>query len=234
MAWRSGQSYSADLRQWVLASVDKGTPVRLVPELFDVSISFIYKALGRRRATGETTARVQGNRQRLKLAAYHDVILAEVERQPDVTLAELRGWLVKTHGIEASIGLMHKTMTRLGLTLKNVRTGGGAEARRRRRAACRLAHRTERHERQAADLHRRNRRIDQDGPASWPLPARHAARYFAAARPLEDDDLRRRADKRRLHRTLRPRRRHRRRRFQSLDGTDAGAASPTWRHRGDG
>lgn len=123
MAWRTGQSYSADLRQRVLASVDRGRPVRLVAELFDVSVSFIYKALGRRRATGETTARAQGNRQRLKLAAYHEAILAEVERQPDVTLAELRGWLVGTHGIEASVGLMHKTMIRLGLTLKKSPAG---------------------------------------------------------------------------------------------------------------
>jgi transposase len=87
-------------------------------ERFGVSISFIYKALKRRRVSGETTARAQCNQQALKLAAHHEAIRAEVERQPDVTLAELRGWLVETHGVEASLGLMHNTLIRLGLTLK--------------------------------------------------------------------------------------------------------------------
>lgn len=118
MAWRSGQSYSADLRERVLASVDGGLPAKTAAERFDVSLSFIYKALKRRRLTGETTARRQCNQQELKLEAYHEAIRAEVQRRPDVTLEEVRAWLLKTHGIEASLGLMHNTLIRLGLTLK--------------------------------------------------------------------------------------------------------------------
>ena len=121
MAWRSGQSYSTDLRQRVLAAVDRGQPVPVVAQLFSVSVSFIYKALGRRRSTGETAARAQRNQQPLKLAAYHDAIRGEIERRPDATLEELRSWLVKTHHVTASLGLMHKTMARLGLTLKKSR-----------------------------------------------------------------------------------------------------------------
>lgn len=118
MAWRSGQSYSADLRERVLAAVDSGLASAVVAERLDVSLSFIYKALKRRRLTGETTARAQRNQQELKLAAQHDAIRGEVERRPDVTLEELRAWLVATHGIEASLGLMHNTLIRIGLTLK--------------------------------------------------------------------------------------------------------------------
>jgi transposase len=123
MAWRSGQSYSADLRERVLAAVGSGLPATAVAERFGVSLSFIYKALKRLRLTGESTARAQRNQQTLKLAAQHGVILAEVERRPDVTLHELRAWLVETHGVEASLGLMHNTLIRLGLTLKK-RPGG--------------------------------------------------------------------------------------------------------------
>ena len=72
MAWKSGQSYSADLRSRVLAAVDGGMPARTVAERFRVSVSYIYKALGRRRATGETEARPQRNHQKLKLAAHHE------------------------------------------------------------------------------------------------------------------------------------------------------------------
>jgi transposase len=123
MAWKSGQSYSADLRGRVLAAVDGGGSAKAVARLFRVSVSYIYKALARRRATGETEARPQRNRQTLKLADHHDAIAAEVARRPDVTLEELRAWLLATHEITASLGLMHRTLVRLGLTLKKSRAG---------------------------------------------------------------------------------------------------------------
>ena len=118
MAWRSGRSYSADLRERVLAAVDGGLPATAAAGQFGVSVSFIYKALKRRRLTGETVARAQRNQQELKLAAYHEAIQAEIVRRPDVTLDELRAWLVEAHGVEASLGLMHNTLIRLRLTLK--------------------------------------------------------------------------------------------------------------------
>jgi transposase len=123
MAWKSGQSYSGDLRSRVLAAIDGGGSAQATAQLFQVSVSYIYKALGRRAATGETEARPQRNRQTLKLALHHAAIGAEVVRQPDVTLDELRAWLLATHGITASLGLMHKTLARLGLTLKKSRGG---------------------------------------------------------------------------------------------------------------
>ena len=123
MAWKSGRCYSADLRSRVLAAVDGGLPARVVAERFRVSVSYIYKALGRRAATGEVEARAQRNHQELKLAAHHDAIMVEVAQRPDVTLNELRAWLLATHGVGASLGLMHRTLARLGLTLKKSRSG---------------------------------------------------------------------------------------------------------------
>jgi transposase len=127
MAWRSGQRYSADLRGRVLTAVDGGLPAKSAAERFGVSLSFIYKALKRRRVSGETTARAQRNQQELKLAGYHETIQAEVERRPDLTLEEVRAWLLATHGVEASLGLMHNTLIRLGLTLK--KSPGGRRSR---------------------------------------------------------------------------------------------------------
>ena len=118
MAWKSGQSYSSDLRTRVLAAIDGGCAAKSVARQFQVSVSYIYKALARRQATGETEARPQRNRQGLKLAAYHAAIAAEVARRPDVTLEELRAWLPESHQLTASLGLMHKTLARLGLTHK--------------------------------------------------------------------------------------------------------------------
>ena len=104
MAWKSGQSYSADLRSRVLAAIDGGLPARVAAGRFRVSVSYIYKALGRRAVTGETEARLQRNHQELKLAAHHAAIRAEVARRPDATLNELRAWLLATHGVAASLG----------------------------------------------------------------------------------------------------------------------------------
>ena len=123
MAWKSGQSYSTDLRSRVLTAIDGGNPAKVVSQLFQVSVSYIYKALARREATGETEARPQRNQQTLKLEHLHAVIAAEVASRPDVTLEELRAWLLATHQVKASLGLMHKTLARLGLTLKKSRGG---------------------------------------------------------------------------------------------------------------
>jgi transposase len=123
MAWKSGQSYSGDLRSRVLAAVDGGSPAKSVAQQFQVSVSYIYKALGRRAATGETEARGQRNQQALKLTGLHAAIAAEVALRSDVTLEELRTWLLEAHQVEASLGLMHKTLARLGLTRKKSRAG---------------------------------------------------------------------------------------------------------------
>src|ERR1043166_9071228 len=58
MAWRRGQSYiySEDLRGRVLAAVDGGMAARAAARVFRVSVSYIYKALIRRRRTGEVSA----------------------------------------------------------------------------------------------------------------------------------------------------------------------------------
>ena len=123
MVWKSGQSYSGDLRSRVLAAIDGGGTAKAVAAQFRVSVAYIYKALGRRRATGETEARPPCNRQTLKLQDHHAAIAAEVVRRPDVTLEELRAWLLAAHGVTASLGLMHKTLARLGLTRKKSQAG---------------------------------------------------------------------------------------------------------------
>jgi transposase len=59
-----GKPYSQDLRQRVIAAVDTGTGAYVAAPLFRVSVSYVYKALIRRRTTGEVTARRSGSEQR--------------------------------------------------------------------------------------------------------------------------------------------------------------------------
>jgi transposase len=116
-----GMPYSNDLRSRVLAAVDGGAPVRQVAALFRVSISYIYKALIRRRRTGETTARMPCGRPPRKLAGHEEVLLARLRAEADATLVELRDWLAAERGVTVSLGCLWRTLDRLGLRFKKSR-----------------------------------------------------------------------------------------------------------------
>lgn len=62
----------------VLAAVDGGVPVRQVVALLRVSVSYIYKALIRRRRTGETAARMPCGRPPRKLAGHEQAVLTRL------------------------------------------------------------------------------------------------------------------------------------------------------------
>jgi transposase len=83
-----------------------------------VSVSYVAKVLSRRRLTGAKTARPQRCHVVPKLSGLYPAILAEVTRRPDATIAELRAWLLATHKVSASTGLMNKTLAALDLTYK--------------------------------------------------------------------------------------------------------------------
>jgi hypothetical protein len=44
--------------------------------------------------------------------------MEQVSSRPDATIAELRSWLLATHKISASTGLMNKTLAALDLSFK--------------------------------------------------------------------------------------------------------------------
>ena len=119
MSWTRGQAYSQDLRDRILASVDGGLRAYKAAALFDVSVSYIYKALIRRRNTGECGPnRNRGHRPR-KLSAEREVALARhIEAAPDITLARLQAWLETTHGVRLSDGAIWSAVDRLGLSFK--------------------------------------------------------------------------------------------------------------------
>ena len=86
--------------------------------LFQVSVSYIYKAQGRRRATGETTAKPRPGRPGQKLAPHLEALQAKIKAEPDATLAELRAWVLAEFGVSISIGGLWNTLERLDLSLK--------------------------------------------------------------------------------------------------------------------
>lgn len=136
MGWRSGQSYSQDLRDRVLAAVDGGTAVRQVAVTFKVSVSYIYKALIRRRLTGDAGPNPNRGRPPRKLSGGQEVALAaHIRSRPGITLAQARAWLKAEHGVILSTGAMWNAAKRLGLSFKKSPARGRAGSAGRRRAA---------------------------------------------------------------------------------------------------
>jgi transposase len=117
-----GICYSQDLRDRVLAAVDGGLRVYSAAPLFRVSVSYIYKALGRRRATGDVTAHKSGGGPKPKLAAYDQAVRAQVAQKGDITLIELQAWLAGDYGVKVSVGCLWTRIRHLGLTLKKSRS----------------------------------------------------------------------------------------------------------------
>jgi transposase len=116
-----GRAYSQDLRERVMAAVESGTGAYAAASVFQVSVSYIYKALGRRRATGETSSRPWAGGPKPKLAAHDEALRARVSSEPDATLAELQAWLLAERDMKVSVGCLWKRLRRLGLTLKKSR-----------------------------------------------------------------------------------------------------------------
>ena len=116
-----GRPYSQDLRDRVLAAMDEdGEAYELAP-LFRVSVSYIYKVLGRRRVTGETTARPSGHGPKPKLAEHDETLRERIAAIPDTTLAELQAWLLAERGVKVSLGCLSKRLRHLDLPRKKSR-----------------------------------------------------------------------------------------------------------------
>ena len=121
MGWVSGQTYSEDLRSRVLAAVDRGGRVYEVAPLFEVSVSYIYKALARRRLHGIETALPKTGRAGRKLDRHLDALAAYISAHPDATLAELTEWSARERGMTVCVATMWATLQVLGLSYKKRR-----------------------------------------------------------------------------------------------------------------
>jgi transposase len=118
MGWVSGQAYSDDLRARVLTAVDRGGRVYEVARLFEVSVSYIYKALARRRDLGIETALPKTGRPGRKLDRHLDALAAHVATHPDATLVELVAWSQRQRGVRVCVATMWATLEALDLSHK--------------------------------------------------------------------------------------------------------------------
>jgi transposase len=113
------KSLSEDLRIRLIAAVAAGMSRRAAAERFGVAAASAIRWVRAWLSTGATCAKPQGGDQRsYRIEAFHDVILARVNAEVDITLAELADLLRTEHGARFAPSTIWRFLDRHGMTLK--------------------------------------------------------------------------------------------------------------------
>ena len=108
------RAYSQDLRERV---IDAGTSARQAAERFGIGVATAIVWV-RRAREGERSARKQGQPRRSKLDPHREFLLALIEAEADMTIAEMQERLRSEAGVTASVGTIWTFLDRAGLTFK--------------------------------------------------------------------------------------------------------------------
>jgi len=111
--------YSQHLRECVIAALEMGVETQAeIAERFGVSKSTVEKWWYRWQDTHSCAALPLTHGPEPTLRAYDDFLRAEVQQQPDVTLAELCERVAATHRVVASSSMMSRALQHLKLGRK--------------------------------------------------------------------------------------------------------------------
>ena len=114
------RAYSLDLRQKVVAAVQRGdSTIEEVAASFGVGQSFVKKMLRQHRETGDLSPRPHGGGHTPRLGAKHlKMLRAEVARHPDKTVEALREHLAEQAQVSVSAPTVSRALSRLDLPRK--------------------------------------------------------------------------------------------------------------------
>ncbi len=117
------KTYSLDLRERVLAAVDRGMPRKEAVGVFGVSLATVKRWLKRRDETGSAAPkRRPGMRPRIgSTAGERHALWRQLEGSPEATLEEHREMWEREHGVRVSVATMSRAVRRLGWTYKQSR-----------------------------------------------------------------------------------------------------------------
>jgi transposase len=124
------RSYSCDMRECVIESVEAGASRREAAEIFGVSVASAVKWVQRWREQGSAAAKPRGG-STSPLEKFADKILTLSTEQPDLTLDEIVAVLRK-RAIHASRSSLSRFFERHGITFKKKPAGRRTAAARRR------------------------------------------------------------------------------------------------------
>ena len=115
------KALSLDLRDRVIAAVEDGMSCRRAAARFGVSASSAIRWRARVRTQGDARpGPLGGDRRSGRVESHADVILGLVDRQTDITLAELRAALAE-QGVAVGIATLWRFFRRRRITLKKSR-----------------------------------------------------------------------------------------------------------------
>lgn len=111
------QPLSNDLRKRIVNAVDGGQSRNATAKQYAVSISAVVKLMQRWRGTGSFAPAQQGKPPEFKLATHEERVRKMVKERPDITLAEMRGRLLRA-GIKVSKSAIDRFLNHLDLGYK--------------------------------------------------------------------------------------------------------------------
>ena len=122
-------SLSEDLRQRVVSAVEGGMSRRGAAERFGVAASTAVRWVRQWRETGSVRPQpLGGDKRSHRIEAHGEEILALIDEQPDLTLAEIATHLKQAYGLMVSQSTVWRFFERHGVTLKKNRTRQRARA----------------------------------------------------------------------------------------------------------
>ena len=127
-------AYSQDLRERVLRACERGDSPSQIARRFEVSRVWVYQAWQRLKETGQRGSLRIGGYRRSRLADHDHRLRAWIQKEPDLTLAELCERL-KTLDVNIKVPALWHRLNQLGLTYKKNLARRRARAARRTTAA---------------------------------------------------------------------------------------------------
>jgi transposase len=115
------KAYSEDLRERVVAAVERGARRSEVVETFAVSLPTIKRWLKQRRETGGLAPKPIPGPSAVKRDALLEALPARLAEQADATLEQHCSWWQGRTGVEVSTATMSRAITALGWTRKKRR-----------------------------------------------------------------------------------------------------------------
>jgi transposase len=114
------RAYSLDLRQRVVRAYEQGQDsIAQLAARFGVGQTFVKKMLRQHREAGDLTPRPHGGGRRPSLSPKQRHLLRrKVEREQDISLAELQTYLRETVQVEAHVSTISRALSALDLPRK--------------------------------------------------------------------------------------------------------------------
>ncbi len=115
------RAYSIDLRQRVLAALDRGMTRQQVVITFGVSLATLKRWLILQRNAAPLLPKASPGRRRVIAVEHHVALWQQLEMHPDATLASHAEQWNATHGGSLSSRTLSRAIQRLGWTRKKRR-----------------------------------------------------------------------------------------------------------------